>query len=571
MNQNDYSNADGLSSSIANITDSRLKLGEFFYLRKTNRYSLVCVHCYQDFEDFAKFSSHIEQHLLKWGIQSVKMETEQSASTNTTTTTTTLHHSVGYHDGMPTIFKNEFGQQLNPSEMPQYFYNGYNNNPPNWFNTNSDGQQQQQMNSNNNNNNQSQAQKLTPSSSSTQFDDEFNALKRQFNEPMFIINDTPEVRQLSQYLAENYPIEKHNSQYKCPCCDKLFNGSALARRHVYTHSVEKVFSCAGCSRKFSHARHLRDHIKSKHGNPANLPDRSQSSSTTNRITNRSTSTYNINSQIGNHFLNSSSNHTSQSMALTRNAGNAAFQSEFDALCALYSDNKSIIVNDLAEIREISQYLMPTYEFAKINDQVMCPLCDGLFNSKSTVRRHLTNHLKVKMFRCAVCDREFRHARHLGEHIKQKHHGNFHMENFKQKSDQIKLNANTIKSEPYDTDYNTKIECYICHTKFKRRHKSLNESSANNNCDGPSLPYCNNCHKEMAKRSIKQNVRGSATDVVVHSKEDGHTMKNGSMKLFCKYCHISFLDQKSLIMHEMQHTKPAKNEISNNQIMPMHIQ
>lgn len=559
MNQNDYPNADGLSSSIADTSDSRLKLGEFFYLRKTNRYSLVCVHCYQEFDDFAKFSSHIEQHLLKWGIQSVKMETAQSASSSTNTSTTNLHHSVGYHDGMPTIFKNEFGQQQsNPSEMPQYFYNGYTTNPPNWFNTNSDGQQQ--MNSNNN---QSQARKLTSSSSSSsQFDDEFNALKRQFNEPMFIINDTPEVRQLSQYLAENYPIEKRNSQYKCPCCDKLFNGSALARRHVYTHSVEKVFSCAGCSRKFSHARHLRDHIKSKHGNPANLPDRSQSS--TNR-TSSNRSSYDLNSQLGNHFLNATSNHA-PSMALTRNAGSTAFQSAFDALRSLYSDNKSIIVNDMPEIREISQYLMPNFEFAKINDQVMCPLCDGLFNSKSTVRRHLTNHLKVKMFRCAVCDREFRHARHLGEHIKQKHHGNFHMENAKQKADRIKVNANTIKTEPYDTDYN-KLECYICHTRFKRRHKSLSVSSANN-CDGPTPPCCNNCHKEMAKRSIKQNVRGSATDV--HSK-DGRPMKDGPMKFFCKYCNISFMDQKSLVMHEMQHTKPMKNEISHSQIMPMHIQ
>lgn len=542
---------DGLSSNgnnnINSSTTDKLKLGEFFYLRRTNRYSFVCVHCYQEFDEFSEFTLHIEQHLLKFGIQAVKskrMENAHGTGAPTGTGTPSMHlpsHS-GYstHDGMP-IFKNEFGQ-TNANELPQYFYNGYN--PTNWFGA--DGQQPV--------NNDVQSRKPL------QYEEQFDALKRQFNEPMFIINDTPEVRQLSQYLSESFPIEKQNGQYKCPLCDKLFNGSALARRHVYTHSVEKVFACSGCQRKFSHARHLRDHIKSKHGNPANLPDRS-----TSRISNRSCDLQT--------FLGASNSH---SIGLSGEAGRTAFQQEFDALRGLYQDNKSIIVNDLPEIREISQYLMPNYDFAKINDQVMCPLCDGLFNSKSTVRRHLTNHLKVKMFRCADCEREFRHARHLGEHIKQKHHTNFPQDNgqtIKHKANRSKLNA--VKSEPYDT--NQRVECYICHMKFKnRRHKSLNDNSR--------PPCCNNCIREMTKRSsaIDPNTSRNQTINDLHKSHQRHIMDmkqergrshKESMKFYCKYCNLGFMEHKSLVMHEMQHTKTMKTPDLNNQMMPvgMHIQ
>lgn len=225
---------DGLSSIVD--TSDKLKLGEFFYLRRNNRYSLICVHCYDEFEHFTDFTLHIEQHLLRWGIQSVKpMKMENTQGT----APLPLPHTGYAGNENLALFKNEFGHG-NTGEIPQYFYNGYN--PSNWF---PDGQP---INSN-----------QVPPRKPVQFDDEFQALKRQFNEPMFIINDSPEVRQLSQYLAESYPIEKRSGQYKCPLCEKLFNGSALARRHVFTHSVDKVFSCAGCQRKFSHARNEQKH------------------------------------------------------------------------------------------------------------------------------------------------------------------------------------------------------------------------------------------------------------------------------------------------------------------------
>lgn len=235
---------DGLSSTVD--TSDKLKLGEFFYLRRNNRYSLLCVHCCQEFdqERFAEFTAHIEQHLLRiWGIQVKPMKMENPAGTGALPLPP---HGGAYAGNDLSLFKNEFAP-ANAAELPQYFYNGYN--PTNgWFQ--SDNNQPQPTN-----------QDMNCRKNNLQFEDEFNALKRSFNEPMFVINDTHEVRQLSQYLAESYPIEKRNGQYKCPLCEKVFNGSALARRHVYTHSVDKVFACASCQRKFSHARHLRDHIR----------------------------------------------------------------------------------------------------------------------------------------------------------------------------------------------------------------------------------------------------------------------------------------------------------------------
>lgn len=395
------------------------------------------------------------------------------------------HNTYLGNDGV-TTFKTEFGHS---SELPQYFYNGYNQG--NWY---PDGQQPV---------NTAEMQPTPPQPKLQQFDNEFNALKRQFNEPMFVINDSPEIRQLSQYLSEGYTIEKRNGQYKCPLCDKLFNGSALARRHVYTHSVDKVFACAACGRKFSHARHLRDHIKIKHGNPANLPDRS----------NRHRSSYTTPlASRGEHFMSMVDNHSARLNC-------HAFQHEFDTLRALYKDNKSIVVNDLPEIREISQYLMPNYEFSKVNDQVMCPLCDGLFNSKSTVRRHLTNHLKVKMFRCGECEREFRHARHLGEHIRQKHQPNFQHANDaeysqpnratnKGKGSTMTGNGNghhgvgVAGPSNNSKEVQLKFECLRCHAPYKRRKKTN---------DG----YCNACYKYITKYAVNGVDIAAATGDRLH--------------------------------------------------------
>lgn len=574
---------DGLSSTVD--TSDKLKLGEFFYLRRNNRYSLICVHCFQEFdqERFAEFTAHIEQHLLRiWGIQVKPMKMENPAGGSGGSLALPSHTAAYAANDSLSVFKNEFGPS-NAADLPQYFYNGYNP-PNNWFQ-----QSDQQVNPSS-----SSSSSMHMNRKDSQFDEEFNALKRQFNEPMFVINDTPEVRQLSQYLSESYPVEKRNGQYKCPLCDKLFNGSALARRHVYTHSVDKVFACASCQRKFSHARHLRDHIRCKHGNPANLPERPTNRSSSNR----SYDMPNVSSHIGNHFMNVSAGHA---MVLSGEAGSTAFQQEFDALRALYKDNKAIIVNDLPEIREISQYLMPNYEFSKINDQVMCPLCDGLFNSKSTVRRHLTNHLKVKMFRCGQCEREFRHARHLNEHIKSKHHSNFYQGNsantdYKTGGGGAGGRSKPVKSEPYET--NGKVECSVCHTKFKRRS---NIKTASGSGTYSELNCCNGCNKEIARRqhlnaripivddkNLPQrhmaskpandpkykcdvcNETFNKTDKLLNHRR---THKE-PMKFYCKFCNLGFMDQKTYAAHELQHTKPyddrrsLKPDIPNALHMPM---
>lgn len=276
------------------------------------------------------------------------------------------------------------------------------------------------------------------------------------------------------------------------------------------------------------------------------------------------------------------------LGLTGEAGSTAFQQEFDALRAQYKDNKSIIVNDLPEIREISQYLMPNYEFSKINDQVMCPLCDGLFNSKSTVRRHITNHLKVKMFKCGDCDREFRHARHLGEHIRQKHHSNFLQGSSNDAEHKPSVSRSKgVKSEPYN-GADSKFECSICHTKFKRRNnlKTLNPNDSSSAC-------CNVCFKELSKRSINLKQRHMTKhnadvkykcDVCPNAYARSEKLlchrraHKEPMKFYCKFCNLGFMEQKSYVLHEIQHTKPydAKKVLKTDMHGPgiplgMHIQ
>lgn len=316
------------------------------------------------------------------------------------------------------------------------------------------------------------------------------------------------------------------------------------------------------------------------------------------------------SHIGNHFMNiSGSSSTSHNIGLTGESGSTAFQQEFDALRAQYKDNKSIIVNDLPEIREISQYLMPNYEFSKINDQVMCPLCDGLFNSKSTVRRHITNHLKVKMFKCGECDREFRHARHLGEHIRQKHHSNFLQGNSNDATDHKPTSASRSKSknEPYD-GADAKFECSICHTKFKRRSNLKTVAGSHN---GSNSNCCNVCYKELSKRSLNINSmklpgddknqhqhpcamcgeRFTSVDrlrrhMVKHETEVKYKCDvcdmtytrsekllchrrahKEPMKFYCKFCNLGFMEQKSYVLHEIQHTKSYANDATKKVLKP----
>jgi len=58
-------------------------------------------------------------------------------------------------------------------------------------------------------------------------------------------------------------MEIHAGKYKCNECDKYFSSSGF-RQHMKTHSGEKPFECAVCSKRFLYRANLVQHGRTQH-------------------------------------------------------------------------------------------------------------------------------------------------------------------------------------------------------------------------------------------------------------------------------------------------------------------
>ncbi len=53
-------------------------------------------------------------------------------------------------------------------------------------------------------------------------------------------------------------------RFQCGYCDKSFAKPSLVKKHIFTHTGEKLFVCQFCQRGFSQKAHMMEHISKEH-------------------------------------------------------------------------------------------------------------------------------------------------------------------------------------------------------------------------------------------------------------------------------------------------------------------
>ena len=71
---------------------------------------------------------------------------------------------------------------------------------------------------------------------------------------------------MTKILHDNYfPATKQpNGLYSCNFCSKLIRNKYDMRRHIRTHTREKIFQCSSCGERFIRKGDLKRHMQSKH-------------------------------------------------------------------------------------------------------------------------------------------------------------------------------------------------------------------------------------------------------------------------------------------------------------------
>lgn len=225
----------------------RLKIGEIFQVRQ-NQFVFVCIHCTQEFQQFARFSDHIQSHYhsaLQWlappmevhdmaaemapapGMDMENVEWLFSDSSNESTCDDGDIHPLENVECKISVREGDETESLNDSSF---------------------GAEE-------------------PVSLETRF---------KLKHPLIRVKDTIDTRKLLPYFSKKFSFTRttEDQRFKCPLCDYLAISKANVREHIFTHAEMKMFSCKLCNKDFSRPRNIIIHIDQKHSDVAVLtPDR----------------------------------------------------------------------------------------------------------------------------------------------------------------------------------------------------------------------------------------------------------------------------------------------------------
>lgn len=230
----------------------RLKIGEVFQVRQ-NQFIFVCVHCTQEFQQFARFTAHIQSH---------------------------------YHSALQWITPAMENQDVPPEMVPAP---GMNMENVEWLFSDSsndstcdDGEEEEDHQPLEDieckvSIREGEVEDIELMNDSSFENEEPISLESRFKlkHPLIRVKDTIDTRKLLPYFSKKFSFKRtEDHRFKCPICDYLAISKANIREHVFTHAEMKMFSCKLCNKDFSRPRNIIIHIEQKHSDVAVLtPDR----------------------------------------------------------------------------------------------------------------------------------------------------------------------------------------------------------------------------------------------------------------------------------------------------------
>lgn len=225
----------------------RLKIGEVFQIRQ-NQFVFVCIHCSQEFQQFGRFTAHIQNHYHS-ALQWIVPQNDAYEQPNDSAPAANIENIEWL-----------FSDSSNDSTCEE------DNDVPDMadieckVNIHEDNIHDTEMV------NEDSCENEEPTSLESRF---------KLKHPLIRVKDTPDTRKLLPFFSKRFSFKRTEDQrFKCPQCDYLAISKANVREHIFTHSELKIFSCKLCSKDFSRPRNIIIHIEQKHSDVAVLtPER----------------------------------------------------------------------------------------------------------------------------------------------------------------------------------------------------------------------------------------------------------------------------------------------------------
>lgn len=238
----------------------RLKIGEIFQVRQ-NQFVFSCIHCTQEFQQFARFSDHVQSHYhqaLQWLAPQIN---ESHAHTNNVQPE--MAPAPGMHmENVEWLFSDSSNESTCEEENRQEANENIQM-PENIeckVSIREEGDTTESMH-------ETSMENDEPISLETRF---------KLKHPLIRVKDSADSRKLLPYFSKRFAFTRTQDQhFKCPLCDYNAISKANIREHIFTHAEMKMFACKLCNKEFSRPRNIIIHVEQKHHDVSVLtPDRS---------------------------------------------------------------------------------------------------------------------------------------------------------------------------------------------------------------------------------------------------------------------------------------------------------
>lgn len=341
----------------------RLKIGEVFQVRH-NQFIFVCIHCTQEFQQFQRFTAHVQNHYhnaLQW-LTPASMDACDGAVE------------------MPTM------PSAN-SENVEWLFSDSSNDDSRCEDDDIEPLHEIECKVNIH---EDDDELEHPNDCSVEVEDSTSVEMRfKLKHPLIHVKDTADTRKFLPYFSKRFSFKRTEDQrFKCPLCDYIAISKANVREHIFTHSEMKIFSCKLCSKDFSRPRNILLHVEQKHSDvTVSTPERASKKLKIEKIDSLDgiCSSKNI--------LISPKVKVSNNMMYSLGVNGDKTRSQCYICMKTFSRPNGIVKH------------MKTHTQEK---NYQCFTCGSQFSRSDHLNRHMLIHEEPK-FKCDICDMTFRRS------------------------------------------------------------------------------------------------------------------------------------------------------------------